>query len=564
MSSFLSILRKNKTYIVLFLIIVTGFYFRTFNIYWDNGFSFHPDERAIAIKVADLEVPKSMNEFTSQESSLNPKFFAYGSFPLYLLKIVSSTVGIFYPELSVYPGIFVVGRVISAIFDTLTIFIIFLIGRKLFGETIGLLSSFIYSLSVLPIQLSHFFAVDTILTTFLCLTLLFILKIYEKESLLKSLALGLFFGLAMATKVSALAIGPIVVLVYFIRLFEKEKKKIHYQKLIISFLVFILTSTFIFIVTQPYALIDWTRYLDQTTFQSKMSSDPFIFPYTLQFVGKIKYVYELQQIFFWGLGPVTTTFSLCGLLTLIIKTSRNRKKRLTLLLFLSYGLFYFTVFGSFAVGWIRYMLPIYPFLAITAGWFLANLMQGTSIKRKFILSILIIIISFYPISFINIYTKPNTRVQASTWIQKYIPHGSVIANEHWDDSLPVFDGQNYSYVTLPLYEPDVPAKWSQIENSLDSADYLIIASNRLYTPLQKLTDCKNLPTGRCYIETARYYSDLFSEKLGFRKVAEFSSYPTFPLVNIELPDDQAAEDFTVFDHPKIFIFKKIDLHGLTY
>ncbi len=162
------------------------------------------------------------------------------------------------------------------------------------------------------------------------------------------------------------------------------------------------------------------------------------------------------------------------------------------------------------------------------------------------------------------YTKPNTRVQASTWIHNNIPHGSVIANEHWDDSLPVYDGQNYSYVTLPLYEPDVPAKWSQIENSLNSADYLIIASNRLYTPLQKLTDCKNLPTGRCYIETARYYSDLFSEKLGFRKVAEFSSYPTFPLVNIELPDDQAAEDFTVFDHPKIFIFKKIDLHGLTY
>ena len=45
----------------------------------------------------------------------------------------------------------------------------------------------------------------------------------------------------------------------------------------------------------------------------------------------------------------------------------------------------------------------------------------------------------------------------------------------------------------------------------------------------------------------KYYDDLFSGKLGFTKVAEFSA---------GLNDEQAEETWTVFDHPVIRIYKK--------
>ncbi len=57
----------------------------------------------------------------------------------------------------------------------------------------------------------------------------------------------------------------------------------------------------------------------------------------------------------------------------------------------------------------------------------------------------------------------------------------------------------------------------------------------------------------------KYYDKLFSEKLGFVKVAEFSSYPKIKLFNktlIEFPDEEAEETWTVFDHPVIRIYKK--------
>ena len=55
-----------------------------------------------------------------------------------------------------------------------------------------------------------------------------------------------------------------------------------------------------------------------------------------------------------------------------------------------------------------------------------------------------------------------------------------------------------------------------------------------------------------------FYADLFANKLEFKKVAEFYSYPTLNLgfFKYEFNDDWADEGFTVFDHPKATIFKR--------
>jgi hypothetical protein len=73
-------------------------------------------------------------------------------------------------------------------------------------------------------------------------------------------------------------------------------------------------------------------------------------------------------------------------------------------------------------------------------------------------------------------------------------------------------------------------------------------------PLQKLNACAKFE--KCYPLTNQYYKDLFSGQLGFEKIAEFTSYPTIPFINVQIKDDSADESFTVYDHPKIIIFKK--------
>jgi len=108
-----------------------------------------------------------------------------------------------------------------------------------------------------------------------------------------------------------------------------------------------------------------------------------------------------------------------------------------------------------------------------------------------------------------IYSQPNTRTLATNWINQNIPQGTTIAVEHWDDGLPLYGGENYITEQLTIYDqPDDENKWQKMNEKLKKSDYIVIASNRLYVPLQKLTNCKKYKV--CYPKTAEYYKKLFN------------------------------------------------------
>ena len=127
-----SFLNKEKTYLYLIIILALAAFFRFYNLNWDQGYHLHPDERAIVMFTTPLRFPNTISEFFSPTSSWNPHFFAYGNFPLYLLKIVGSVVGNLDSSFSAYDKINLVGRFMSGIFDVATILVIFLLGKKLF------------------------------------------------------------------------------------------------------------------------------------------------------------------------------------------------------------------------------------------------------------------------------------------------------------------------------------------------------------------------------------------------------------------------------------------------
>ncbi|MGH7805744.1 MAG: DUF2298 domain-containing protein, partial [Candidatus Binatia bacterium] len=83
---------------------------------------------------------------------------------------------------------------------------------------------------------------------------------------------------------------------------------------------------------------------------------------------------------------------------------------------------------------------------------------------------------------------------------------------------------------------------------LAEVDWVILSSNRLWGTIPRLP--------WQYPLTRRYYEVLFSGRLGFRLERAVTSYPR--LGPIEIPDDGAEEAFTVYDHPKVLIFKKTE------
>lgn len=565
---------------LLLTIIVVGAFFRFYNLNWDQNSHLHPDERAIVAAVIPLEFPKTLSQFFSPESNWNPHFFAYGNFPFYLLKISSILLSLFDQQFLTYNGITILGRFLSAVFDSLTILTVFLLGKSIGGRKAGLLGAFFYSISVLPIQLSHFYAVDTILTFFVTLTIYFLISFHKKPTFLKSFLIGVLFGFSLATKISASvlisAIGVALAMDFFFILREHYKNLpllIHHltpflKRLIFFIFIISITTIFTFLLLEPYALIDFKSFKDQTQLQSLMTRDPFIFPYTLQFVGKIPYLYELKNIFLWGQGPILATLSFIGAIYFIfiafkkiISGQSYDKKNVYELILTTFFWIYFLIVGRFAIGFMRYMLPLYPLFSLFAAIFVLQIiyprLKKINLSLFFISSFsFLILILIWPLSFINIYSHPNTRISASNWIYQNIPQGSNLAIEHWDDQIPFGQPIQYNFLTLPLYDYDSQLKWEGINETLKKTDYIIIASNRLYVPLQKLTDCEKLKPHPCYKKTADYYNKLFSGKLGFEKVAEFTVFPKIPLLNIKINDESADENFTVFDHPKVIIFKK--------
>ena len=535
---------KNK--VIFVFILLSAFFIRIFGLNWDQGFHLHPDERML-IMVADRII---------FFKNFNPDFFNYGSLPIYLLKGLSQLIDfVFHSDLANYSGMLVVGRMISVFLDLITICLIYKIGKLLFKENkIAIFSSLFYSIAFFPIQNSHFFVVDVLLNT-LITGLIYLLLVYSKSpSIKKVVTFGIIFAAMMATKFTAIIFLPIIIGVVLWKTIKQWKN------LIISLITFCLTFLTFYFLFMPYAFLEFQKFSSDVSQQLKMSSDPYIFPYTLQYVGTLPYWYYIKNILLWGLGPIISILSIFGFLNFIRFYIFSRLKWNKLqIIFLCFYLFYFLIIGRSAVKFMRYMLPLYPLFAIMAGFGLYQIKKSKNRIFKFLTIIFLLHTLLWSFMFVNIYSQEHTRISATNWITQNIPNGSIIATEHWDDGLPLIGGENYTTESLTLYDlPDDEKKWIVMNEKLNRANYIIIASNRLYIPLQKLADCKKYKS--CYPMTADYYQKLFSGKLNFKKVAEFSAYPELNIFNIKfkINDDSADESFTVYDHPKIIIFKKIN------
>src|SRR3989339_425413 len=254
--------------LVLLIIVLLALLVRLYQINWDDNHHLHPDERMITMVSEGLKFPADKNLLLRPESPLNPKFFAYGSFPLYLLKVLGVTTGY-----SNYDQLTLLGRVVSASFDSLVILLIFKICLAMFGSSLkALIAAGIYAVSVLPVQLSHFYAVDTILNFFIFFTLYHLVSLSLQPNLKHALLAGLGLGLSLATKISAtllfFSLGISLVVGFFLLLKQKLltnslktfKRNQWLERGLLYFSFIVLVSTIIFFISEPYALIDFPTF----------------------------------------------------------------------------------------------------------------------------------------------------------------------------------------------------------------------------------------------------------------------------------------------------------------
>ncbi|MDF2440335.1 MAG: hypothetical protein JWN98_1319 [Abditibacteriota bacterium] len=214
--------------VLLWLFIALGISLRFVGMTWDEAHQLHPDERFLTMTVPTLSWPQTIAEyFETRSATLNPfnnnvNFFIYGQLPLTLAKAVAT---VFHCD--DYDGIRIVGRTLSALFDAGSVLLLFFIGRRLAGATVGLVSAALLAFTVLNIQQSHFFVVDTFATFFLMAAFLCALRWFDawpqasisdqpseasvtaperilphrRRAVANAVACGFFWGASMACKI---------------------------------------------------------------------------------------------------------------------------------------------------------------------------------------------------------------------------------------------------------------------------------------------------------------------------------------------------------------------------
>ena len=239
---------KGLHLIMLIAVLALGAYLRFTGIEWDQDFHLHPDERFLTMVENSLTPVDSLREyFDTSSSRLNPHnvrdangnqtypLFVYGDLPIVIVRYAGE-----WFNMSGYGKIYILGRILSGVFDLGTVLVVFFIGKRLFGKFWpSWLAALLYACSALPIQISHYFIVDNFTTFFAMLAFLAAVTVLKKEETLPSmvrpsnlwqwlklnwpdlapyLAFGVMLGLAGASKINALAIALLLPLAVFLKI----------------------------------------------------------------------------------------------------------------------------------------------------------------------------------------------------------------------------------------------------------------------------------------------------------------------------------------------------------
>ena len=546
---------------ILGLILLAGAFFRFQKLNWDESSHLHPDERFISMVEEKLAFPKSFGEYLdSARSPLNPynrgnDSFVYGTFPVFLTKAIAGAL-----RRDGYDGAYLVGRALSGLFDLVTVWLVYRLCRRFAGRKTSLAAASLLAFCPLAIQLSHFWAVDTFLATFATLTLLGCVRLARGRSgLAGDACTGLALGLAVACKVTGLALFAAVGVALLLRL-DAERRAAGgsagraLRRAFASGAVVLAVALVAIRLALPYAFLGWRldpRYLRDMKQLAAISSSVAGFPPALQWAGRTVF-FPIKNFVLWGAAPFFGLTALAALVWTLLELRRRERRDLAPLAV--YAVFVALYHGLTLVKSIRYFYPAYPTLAVLSGLLLARFFGGPTARparaRRLVAGIVLAGNFLAAVAFTSVYRHPHTRPQASRWIYAHVPPPARFANEAWDDGQPIplpgTDASAYAGPVLELYDPDSREKVEKILRVLTQADWIAVTSNRVYGNVTRVP--------AVFPMTVAYYRALFGGTLGFEQAADFTSYPS--LGPLHFDDGLAEEQFTVYDHPRVVLFKK--------
>ncbi len=443
--------RKRGVWVLLLLIFVTGAVYR----FW--GLS------SVYQRVDDIPLARHIERIYNGHWEPNPVYY-YPVFFNYLvaggLRAVSLVVDIAgaHPGKGLYPFSFdqvlLAARLLSAFLGSLTILLVFAVGRRLFGTNTGILSAFFFSVAIIPIVYSHQIVLDAPMTFFFALAVFFCSALLEKRGWPEYLLAGFACGLATATKYNGVFVLAALALGHVIGAPKADRSRSF--KWIVDPRIYAagLSAAAGFFLAHPFALLHFRRFVRASKLLIGVVHEPesylrHIQPQTLlEHIQVNKYWLAVKNILS-AEGPVLLALTALGVLAFLL--FRNRKSTFTALS----GLAYFLGALGF-LGFSRYRdlstFAIFTslFAALGVGMISRPLREHGRTARALLVFLFIMVVGtleFSALSKAYILWEDDTTEVAERWIERNIPKGSFIGREWFS---PPLAGSDFRSLSRPF------------------------------------------------------------------------------------------------------------------
>lgn len=542
-------LRGHSFLVLILLIVLTGSFFR----FW--GIS------SIYQRVDDIPVAKQIETMYYGYWKPDPVFY-YPIFFNYIVAVslrclsgilgflgVHQDAGLF--EYS-FDQILFAARFMSALLGSLTILLVYAIGKKLYSAKEGLLASFLFSVSFIHILYSHQIVLDVPMTFFYALALYSCALILKKRRWKDYFLAGFSSGLAVATKYNGLFILFSIFLAHLLSA-PPAKRKI--LKVFLDFKIYLagLSAVLGFFIGHPYALLHFKRFLGASSLLIKTVHETEYYLKPIQPKTAVDFI--LYNKYFLGLknmlvaeGPIFLILIFLGLICVLVH--RNREN---IFLALS-GLAYFLgALGFLGFSRFRDIPPLtifYSLLSMLGVGLVSSLVKKPkAAKIAFSTLIVLSFISLEYSAWAKTYClwEDDTTEVAERWIRRNIPEGSSFGKEWFS---PPTRGEGYGYPAFSapfLFSRDF-APYERFDFIItSSAAYGIFFKNKKFYPeimgIYRNVREKNELIKNFYFKDIEYKNpelSIFSTK-SRNKIKQRMSLPS------ALPLENPAREFEVVD-----------------
>jgi hypothetical protein len=364
-----------------------------------------------------------------EHGTLNPEYFAnppaytYALHLLYAVWYGGAQGAIHAYQLHPEP-VYTLARVAAALLGTLALWLLYLIGARLFNRAVGLLAAAIEAVAFLPVFYAHLALNDAPTLAPATLSLLGAAGILRKGRRRDYLLAGVGLGFACATKYTAGIVLVPLLAGAAARFREGDRRTLP------GLLLAGACAVLAFLLANPYALLDYSRFHSELAHQSTLSAEA---------QGKLGapkdggLVYYLWS-FTWGLGWAPALAALGGAVCVW-----RHERRLGWLLVPAAVLF-LAFMGAEGRYFGRWLLPIFPIVCLLAAFFAAEVIawaarsiHGGRLARGTLAALIVAGLLVqglaYSIHSGVVLSRADTRNLARAWMLEHIPAGARIVAE---------------------------------------------------------------------------------------------------------------------------------------